>query len=137
MSQTLYEKVGNRYKPVYEEAFYSRDSERYPEGFSLVYCKPGCTSFRFKVDPDKAAVKAAFKEMVEDELLEVIKEAFASRPRNQPVTPKQKKAWDEFVKAMGNDLYAIQFDSIQGIAEKIMSFAENKATKTKSDVRVF
>ena len=125
--QTLYKKEGKRYVPISERDNYGTI---YPEGFSLVYCKPGCTSFRFGVDPDKAAVYAAVTELLEEDLIKLIQEAFALRPKELPITEEQNKAWDNFSKVMGGN-FCMQYDSVRDIANKILSKIEDMAFKNK------
>lgn len=128
---TLYRKDGKRYVPI-EEMDYYRD--RYPEGFSLVYCQPGMTSFRFKIDPDKAAVFAAMRELLEKDLIDIISNAIQIQPKKNLATEEQNTAWNNFVKVMGNDKFAVQYDSIQGMANKVLAVIEEKALQHKTDL---
>lgn len=125
---TIYKKEGKKYVPIAEMDY----GTRFPEGFSLVYCQPGVTSFRFKIDPDKAAVFAAVKELLEKDLIDIISNAIQMKPKENLITEEQKAAWNNFVKVMGNDKFAVQYDSIREMADKVLAVIEEKALHCKA-----
>lgn len=112
---TLYEKVGKRYRPVREERFW----DSWPEGFHLVHSAPGSRATRFKVDPDTVGMLAAVKAK-EDAIRKVLYEALYMRPTQRPVTEKQSKAWEAFKQAIGNDGYIVEYESINGIIDRVI-----------------
>lgn len=123
---TFYEKRGRRYVPVSEERWW----DSWPDGFHLVYSKPaGGLAVRFNINPDTAGLLAAAK-LKEDALRKVLTEALAMRPRKSPITDKQRKAWEAFQKAMGNDRYIVEYAGVNVvidamIAELLVMEAEN------------
>lgn len=113
---TFYEKNGRRYKPVREERIW----DSWPDGFHLVYADPaGGRSFRFNINADKSGLEAAAKAK-EDELRRVLNEALAMRPTKRPVTERQAKAWEAFRKAMGNDGFIVEYESVHGIIDRMI-----------------
>jgi len=114
---TLYEKVGRRYRPVREERYW----DSWPAGFHLVYADPkGGRSFRFSINPDTAALHAAAREK-EDALRKVLNDALAMRPTKRAVTVRQANAWRNFQEAMGNDRYAVEYESVHGIIDAMIA----------------
>ena len=114
---TLYEKRGKRYIPVADD----RTWDNWPHGFHIVYTPDsGGRSIRFRIDPDKASYYAAIREK-EDALCDEILECFKMRPAKNELTPAQIKAWRAFEKAMGNDIYAIAHESVNGVVDRIMA----------------
>jgi hypothetical protein len=113
---TLYEKVGKRYRPVREERYW----DSWPDGFHLVYADPeGGRSFRFNINPDTAAMQAAAKAR-EANLRKVLNDALAMRPAQRPVTELQAVAWEAFKTAMGNDRYIVEYESVNGIIDRMI-----------------
>lgn len=112
---TLYEKVGKRYMAVSEERMW----DSWPHGFHLVYSYPGGRSTRFKIEPETAALLAAAKAK-EDAISKVLYEALYMRPTQRPVTEKQSKAWEAFKQAMGNDGYIVEYESVNGIIDRVI-----------------
>jgi len=90
MKKIYYEKVGRRYVPVAE---YDNDFlDSFPKGNHLVMSYPGGTSRRFNIDPNYAAMIAAGR-VAEDAICKAISKASELRPKQTPITPKQKRAW--------------------------------------------
>lgn len=114
---TLYEKRGKRYFPVREERYW----DSWPAGFHLVYADPdGGRSFRFNINPDTAAMQAAVQAR-QEAIRKVLIHAFAMRPTKRPVTERQAKAWEAFKRAMGNDGYIVEYDSVNGIIDAMIA----------------
>jgi hypothetical protein len=111
----FYEKVGRRYKPVAE--YNNELFDAYPEGTHLVQCYPGGLSRRFNVDPAYAPMLAAGR-VAEDAISRAVVKASEMRPRRQPITEKQRKAWDNLAKAFGDEVYYIEIPSAREIAEE-------------------
>jgi hypothetical protein len=121
-----YEKRGRRYVPVAEYDNEYLDS--FPKGNHLVMCYPGGQSRRFNIDPNYAAMIAAGR-VAEDAMSKAVQKASEMRPRNKPITEKQRKAWDALAKAFGNEVYYVELPSAREIAEegvKAMSLEAEK-----------
>ena len=114
MKKIYYEKVGRRYKPVAE--YDSTYMDSFPKGNHLVMCYPGGSSRRFDIDPNYAAMIAAGR-VAEDVISSAVVKASEMRPRNTPITEKQKKAWEALAKSFGNERYYIELPSAREIAE--------------------
>jgi hypothetical protein len=112
--KVYYEKVGRRYKPVAE---YDNDyMDSFPKGSHLVMCYPGGSSRRFNIDPNYAAMIAAGR-IAEDVISQAMVKASEMRPHKQPITEKQRKAWDNLAKAFGDERYYIEIPSAREVAE--------------------
>lgn len=112
---TLYEKRGRRYIPVRDDRIW----DSWPQGFHLVYCKPGSRAVRFSINEDKAEVEATLMRC-EDAIADTIRQAMQMRPTTRPVTKKQRAAWEAFAAAMGKDGYVVEYASIGEIAERVI-----------------
>lgn len=87
----LYEKRGRRYHPVSE--YDPKVTDAFTEGFTLVYVKPGCSSYRFGVSPAVPEVLAAAR-ILEDAMLEAMHKAAKYKPEPAPVTDEEREAWE-------------------------------------------
>jgi hypothetical protein len=114
MKKIYYEKVGRRYVPVAE--YDSTYMDSFPKGNHLVMCYPGGSSRRFNIDPNYAAMIAAGR-VAEDVISSAVVKASEMRPRNTPITEKQKKAWEALAKSFGDERYYIELPSAREIAE--------------------
>lgn len=99
MEETYYRKVGRRYIPVHQ----TLDTYGWPEGCYVVWVTPGSTSIRTTAEPAYAELLAASK-VAEDAMLKSMRDMDRVRPAVNPLTPRQKKAWEEFSKAMGEEM---------------------------------
>jgi hypothetical protein len=127
-----YEKIGRRYRPVAE--YDSTYMDSLPKGNHLVMCYPGGSSRRFNIDPNYAAMIAAGR-VAEDAISSAVVKASEMRPRNTPITEKQKKAWENMAKAFGSERYYIEIPSAREIAEagvKAMSIEAEKLLQNES-----
>jgi len=113
-STTWYEKRGRKYVPVAE---YQR-IDGWPQGFHIMYCKPGSKLVRIGINPDRVNLLAAVLEN-EDRMREVIRDCLEMRPRKRELTKKQVAAWKAFEAAMGNDRFMVEYESIAGIVDRI------------------
>lgn len=112
---TLYKKVGRRYKPAAEHEQW----DSYPKGSHLVVCQPGSTMRRFSIDPDRAGLLAA-AEPLRDQIRALVVEPHKMRPTRRPVTMQQAAAWRRFQKAMGGDGYFVEYASVGEIADAVV-----------------
>lgn len=128
MKKIFYEKVGRRYKPVYEYDQTMMDA--FPKGNHIVMCYPGGQSRRYNIDPNYAAMIAAGR-VAEDAISKVIMDASALRvpARDQPLTPAQLKAWKALSKAFGREQYALEWCSYREAAEAGVAAMQAEADK--------
>ncbi len=122
----LYKKVGRRYVPVAEYDNEYLDS--FPKGNHLVMCYPGGQSRRFNIDPNYAAMIAAGR-VAEDAICRAISKASELRPPKTPITPEQRKAWDDLSKAFGDGISTLQGLSIHDCAEAGVKAMMEEANK--------
>lgn len=115
MKKIYYEKVGRRYKPVSE---YDSDlMDSFQKGTHIVMSYPGGKSTRYNIDPAYAPMIAAGR-VAEDAMSQAVVKASEMRPRNKPITEKQRKAWVALAKAFGDDRYYVEIPSAREIAEE-------------------
>jgi len=126
MKKVYYEKIGRRYYPVCE---YDNDLlDSFPKGNHLVMCYPGGQSRRFNVEPNYAALIAASR-VAEDAICRAISKASELRPKQTPITPKQKKAWEALAKSFGDDLCTLHGLSVHDCAEAGVKAMQDEAEK--------
>jgi hypothetical protein len=113
----FYEKVGRRYKPVYEYDQTLLDS--FSKGTHMVNVYPGGSSTRYNVDPAYAPMIAAGR-VAEDAISRHIMETSKMRmpSSSKPLTDEQRAAWHALSKAMGKESYALEFCSYREAAEE-------------------
>lgn len=131
----FYERVGRRYKPVYE---YDQElMDAFPKGTHMVMCYPGGQSRRYNIDPNYAAMIAAGR-VAEDAISKVIMDASALRvpARDQPLTPAQLKAWKALSKAFGREQYALEWCSYREAAEAGVKAMQEEAEKIMANPTV-
>lgn len=110
----FYIKKGRRYVP--HSTYSSEFCDSFPKGTHLVQSYPGGSSRRYNIDPAYAPMVAAGR-VAEDAICQAISKASELRPRNTPITPGQKKAWEKLAKEFGDELATLQIDSARDIAE--------------------
>jgi len=132
MKKIFYEKVGRRYKPVYEYDQTMMDA--FPKGTHIVMCYPGGQSTRYNIDPNYAAMIAAGR-VAEDAISTSLMEASKLRvpERDQPLTPEQLKAWKALAKAFGKEQYALEWCSYREAAEAGVKAMQVEADKLMSN----
>ncbi len=114
MKKIFYEKVGRRYFPVSE---YDGDLlDSFTKGSHLVMSYPGGKSTRYNVDPNYAAMIAAGR-VAEDTISDAIRKASDLRTRSKPITPGQRKAWDNLVEEFGEEARQLEWPSAREVAE--------------------
>ena len=126
MKKIFYEKVGRRYKPVYE--YDSELCSALPKGTHLIMCYPGGSSTRYNINPNYAAMIAAGR-VAEDAISKAVHEASEMRPHHKPITEKQQKAWIALAKAFDNDRYYVELPSAREIAEAGLKAMQDEADK--------
>jgi hypothetical protein len=126
MKKIYYEKIRRKYVPVSE---YDSDYlDSFSKGNHLVMCYPGGTSRRFNIDPNYAAMIAAGR-VAEDAICRAISKASELRPKQTPITHKQKKAWEALAKAFGDDLCTLHGLSVHDCAEAGIKAMQEEADK--------
>lgn len=114
--KVFYEKVGRRYKPIYEYDQNLMDS--FPKGSHIIMCHPGGKSVRYSIDPAFGPMIAAGR-FAEDAISEHIMKVSALRaPEDRkPLTQEQIAAWRALQEAFGNEQYPLQYASYREAAE--------------------
>jgi hypothetical protein len=115
MKKIYYEKVGRRYVPVSE--YDSNFMDSFQKGTHIVMSYPGGKSTRYNIDPAYAPMIAAGR-VAEDAMSQAVVKASEMRPRNKPITEKQRKAWKALAEAFGDDRYYVEIPSAREIAEE-------------------
>lgn len=100
MKKIYYEKVGRKYKPVYE--YDSNLLDALPKGAHLVCVYPGGQSTKYNVDPNYAAMIAAGR-IAEEAICKAILKALELKPSMQPITSEQKDLWERLSKSLEVD----------------------------------
>ena len=126
MKKIFYEKVGCRYKPVYEYDQMLLDG--FPKGNHIVMCYPGGQSRRYNIDPNYAALIAAAR-VAEDAMSQAVRKASELRPQRTLVTEGQRKAWNKLAKEFGDDLATLHINSARDIAEAGLKALQEEADK--------
>ena len=94
MKKIFYEKVGRRYRPVYEYDQTLMDA--FPKGTHIVICYPGGQSTRYNIDPNYAAMIAAGR-IAEDAIAQSIQHSTELRPMNREMDEDLQQRWKEFI----------------------------------------
>jgi hypothetical protein len=126
MKKIYYEKVGRKYAPVAEYDNEFLDS--FTKGNHLVMCYPGGTSRRFNIEPALAPMIAAGR-IAEDAICRAISKAAELRPQRTPLTPRQRKAWEELAAAFEDELCTLRGLSIHDCAEAGVQAMQAEADK--------
>lgn len=126
MKKIFYEKVGRRYKPVYEYDQVLMDA--FPKGNHIVMCYPGGQSRRYNVDPNYAAMIAAGR-VAEDAVCTAMMKASELKPQRTPLTPEQQRAWRALADSFGDELCTLNGASTRDIAEAGVNAMQTEADK--------
>lgn len=126
MKKIFYEKVGRRYIPVSE--YDSNLLDSFTKGSHLVMSYPGGKSTRYNVDPNYAAMIAAGR-VAEDTISDAIRKASDLRTRSKPITPGQRKAWDNLVEEFGEEARQLEWPSAREVAEAGVKAMQEEADK--------
>jgi len=126
VKKIFYEKVGRRYVPVQEYDDYLIDA--FPKGAHLVMSYPGGVSRRYNVDPNYAAMIAAGR-VAEDAISVAIHKASEARPKERPITERQRAAWEEMKAAFGDEFFSLTLPSTRDLAETGVAAMQEEALK--------
>jgi hypothetical protein len=126
MKKLFYEKVGRRYKPVYE--YDSELLDAFPKGTHIVMVYPGGSSRRYNIDANYAAMIAAGR-VAEDEICRAMFKASEAKPKEHPITERQRAAWQEMKEAFGDEFFSLHFASTRDLAEAGVQAMQAEADK--------
>lgn len=126
MKKVFYEKVGRRYMPVSE--YNDELISAFPKGTHIVMCYPGGQSTRYKIDPAFGPMIAAGR-YAEDAICEAIYKESEARPKERPITKRQKAAWEEMKAAFGDEFFSLTFSSTRDLAEAGINAMQVEADK--------
>ena len=124
VKKIYYEKVGHRYKPVYE--YDSELVDSFSQGTHIVMCYPGGQSRRYNIDPDYAAMIAAGR-VAEDAMIQAMSKASELKPATTPITPAQQRAWKKLAREFGTELCTLNGASSWEIAQAGLKALEDEA----------
>lgn len=127
MTKRLYYiKDGRKYTPVAE---YDSDlMESFPKGNHIVMCYPGGQSRRYGIDPAFAPMIAAGR-YAEDAICRKMFLASEAKPKEAPITERQRAAWEEMKLAFGDEFFSLNFASTRDIAEAGVQAMQEEADK--------
>lgn len=126
MKKIFYEKVGRRYVPVSEYDNELLDS--FPKGTHLVMVYPGGSSRRYGIDPNYAAMIAAGR-VAEDAICAAMYKESEARPKERPITKRQRAAWEEMKASFGDEFFSLTFSSTRDLAEAGIRAMQDEADK--------
>lgn len=126
MKKVFYEKRGRRYVPVSE---YDHElCSSLPKGTHIIMSYPGGQSTRYNIDPNYAAMIAACR-VAEDAICEAIHKASEAKPKERPITERQRRAWQEMKDAFGDEFFSLNYGSIRDYAEAGARSMQEEADK--------
>ena len=112
-----YQKIGKRYHKISD----LNALDGLSNGAWLVVVEKGCTSIKKCIEPDNAAVEAAFK-ITEEKLVKIIGKACEARPKSTPLSPLEQKAIKAYYKVMGEEkTLMFQYQSMYDMAKDILT----------------
>ena len=126
MKKVYYENVGHRYRPVSE---YDSDlMSSMPKGNHLIMCYPGGASTRYHVDPAYAPMIAAGR-VAQDAISAALYADSEARPKERPITTRQRAAWEEMKAAFGDELFSLTFSSCRDLAQAGVDAMQSEANR--------
>jgi hypothetical protein len=114
MKKVFYEKVGRRYKPVYEYDQTMMDA--FPKGTHIVMCYPGGQTRRYNIDPNYAAMIAAGR-VAEDAVCTAMIKADEIQPPRRAMTEEERDAWNNLIAVWGDEARSLRRPAIRDVAE--------------------
>ena len=103
-------------------------------GAWLVVVNEGCTSIRSVIDPKLIELDAALYYLREG-LCVALSEASKMKPQSTPLTEKEKKAWAQYEKIMGDDMPKMfSMSSFDEISHAGTEYVKKELLKHKMDV---
>jgi hypothetical protein len=129
MKKTFYEKIGRRYRPVYEYDQTLMDAM--PKGTHMIQVYPGGKLTRYNIDPNHAAMIAAGR-VAEDAICQALHKASEMRPQRTPITLGQQRAWKKLAKEFGDDLATLSLGCARDLADIGVQAMQAEANKLMS-----
>lgn len=124
MKKLFYIKQGRKYVPVHE---YDNDlMDSFPKGTHIVMCYPGGKSTRYNIEPAFAPMIAAGR-YAEDAICSAMHKASEAKPKERPITERQRAAWEEMKAAFGDEFFSLHFDSIRDLTEAGINAMQEQA----------
>lgn len=124
MKKIFYEKVGRRYRPVSE---YDSDlMNSMPRGNHLIMSYPGGASTRYSIDPAYAPMIAAGR-VAQDAIVSAMYRESEARPKERPITKRQRAAWEEMKAVFGDEMFSLTFSSCRDLAEACVQAMQEEA----------
>ena len=102
--------------------------DAFPKGTHIVMCYPGGQSRRYSIDANYAAMIAAGR-VAEDAVCQAIIKAAELRPKKNPLTERQRQAWQELKEAFGDELFTLNGASVREVAEEGVKAMQEEAVK--------
>ena len=134
MKKIFYEKVGRRYRPVYE---YDQELvDALPKGSHLIQVYPGGRSIRYNVDPNHAAMIAAGR-VAEDAICNIMLEASRVQPPRNPLTEQERAAWINLIEVWGDEARSLRRPAVRDIAEAGVKAMQEEAEKLMNNPVVY
>jgi hypothetical protein len=128
-----YERIGRKYVPVAE--YDSEYLDSFPKGNHLVMVYPGGQSRRFNIDPAYGPMIAAGR-VAEDAISQALHKASEARPKERPITARQRAAWQEMKAAFGDEFYSLTIPCARDIAEAGVRAMQEEAQKLMQNPEV-
>ena len=126
MKKIYYEKKGRRYIPVSE---YDSDFiDSFPKGTHIIMSYPGGKSTRYGINPAFAPMIAAGR-YAEDAICSAIHKESEAKPKERPITERQRAAWEEMKAAFDDEFFSLNFSSIRDLAEAGVNAMQVEADK--------
>jgi hypothetical protein len=136
--QLFYKKVQTggrpRYEPVSEYDSDVLDSVPY-NGTTLIHSYKNGQARKFNIEPALVPMVAASM-ILRESLTSIISKASEYKPRNAPITPAQRKAWDALNKSFGGSITSLDGVSVHDIAESILEAISDKAEELLTNAAV-
>lgn len=127
MKKIFYEKVGRRYKPVYE--YDQTIMDAFPKGTHIVMCYPGGQTRRYNIDPNYAAMIAAGR-IAEDAICRRIQQETELRPANREIDKETQRKWKKFIATVPEDFrFMFTHGSARDAAEAGVKAMQEEADK--------
>lgn len=137
MKKIFYEKVGRRYKPVYEYDQTLMDA--FPKGTHIVICYPGGQSTRYNIDPNYAAMIAAGRvaeDAISKKMMEASELRLQRKDRGRPLTEEERAAWNNLIAVFGDSARQLEWPSIREVAEAGIQAMQEEAQTLMSNPSV-
>ncbi len=126
MKKLYYVKQGRKYVPVSE---YDSDlMSSFPKGAHIVMSYPGGQSTRYGIDPAYAPLIAAGR-VAEDAICTAIHKQSEAKPKERPITERQRAAWEEMKAAFGDEFFSLTFSCTRDLAEVGVKAMQDEANK--------